>query len=214
MADAPRGGVAGAAGPLLVVAAWGRPAAGPGAGGERCATLAPYGGSGLWAPWGWMGSPRLTPTPCSSGPLENPMRIALQCGGGSGLCTPPGIAGEHTCLAPILASVPWRPPWVLAVEGGGLWSPPEWMGSPHVTPIPDRVQSSPPAVWGSCDPYAFWGGVWALGAPAVAGEPTSLTLIPTLLPWRPQRDPCPCCGRRSLGTPAVDGEPQPGPSLL
>lgn len=68
---------------------------------------------------GW-GAPAWPPPRFSSSPMETPMRLALQCGGGGGLCTPPGMAGKRTCLAPILASVPWRPPWALVLEEGCL----------------------------------------------------------------------------------------------
>lgn len=91
---------------------------------------------------GMDGQPQPGPHPAAA-PVQWRPQCDLRCGGGGGLCTPPGTAGERTCLAPFPAPVPWRPPCGPRSGGGGLWSHPGWMGSPHGTP--DPVHSAPRA---------------------------------------------------------------------
>lgn len=176
VADTPRGGVAGAARPLPVAAAWGRPAAGPGGlRGERCATLAPYGASGLW-----MGSPSLTPVQLQSSGEPSATCAAVR---GRRWSLHPSLYGWGTRLSgphPRLGSVeiPARPSLWRGVVSGATrdgWEPP---CDPHPRPGADPC----PSQWGGdrATLTLFVGGLGS-GFPCYG-----LTVIPTPLPWRPQ----------------------------
>lgn len=92
----------------------------------------------LWGIWAVDGEPQ--PDPGAAPVQWRPP--ALPCGGGGGLCTPPYMAGERTCLDPIPASVPWRSPCGPRCGGGWSLQPPGMDGNPHV--IPDPVQTRAP----------------------------------------------------------------------
>lgn len=163
VADTPRGGVAGASGrPLPVAAAWGRPAAGPGGlGGEPCATLARYGASGLW-----MGSPSLTPVQLQSNGDPSATCAAVR---GRRWSLHPSLYGWGAHLSgphPRLGSmeIPVRPSvWrgVVSAAARDGWEPP-CDPRPGADPCPSQRGEDHATL------KLFVRGVWALSSLAMA----------------------------------------------